>query len=276
MSEPRVTATKTTFGHLSESFGEILKGKSPEELAMIPRIPEEIARAKIRLRKPLNEFKCAICRDAEFVHPWVSGKVDYTQFVPCECVRAEHEDKKRKSLIAYCEIPEKGREMTFDSFIITPSNKEAFNICLAIAKEQSEFNFITLMGHSNHGKTHLAIAICNHQLNEGKPAKYVYVPLLLEELKAAFKKDGDDSYMSRYNTFLNVPILFLDDLGTENPTSWAQEKLDTLVDYRLMHKLTTVITTNKPFDKLPFRIANRLKRDGKIIAITGPEFGGKK
>jgi DNA replication protein DnaC len=120
------------------------------------------------------------------------------------------------------------------------------------------------------------MAICNYRLAHDQPAKYTYVPMLLDELRVGFKKDGDESYMSRYNTFLTVPILLLDDLGVENDTKWAQERLDMIVDYRLMHKLPTVITTNTPFDQLPFRIANRLRRDGKIIAITGPEFGDRK
>jgi DNA replication protein DnaC len=270
--------TRNTLARLDSAFAGMLKGYSPEELAAIPHTPEEIKQAKIKLQNAIKNIKhnCAICQDFGFVHPWLDGKVDFTQFVPCQCARAEVEKKKKANLIAYCEIPEKGTLMTFENFKKSPLTKEAFDICLALAKGESEYNFITLMGHSNHGKTHLAIAICNYRLSHGQPAKYAYVPMLLDELRIGFKKDGDESYMSRYNTFLTVPILLLDDLGTENDTKWAQERLDMIIDYRLMHKLSTVVTTNLPTDKLPFRIANRLKRDGKIVIITGPEFEVKK
>jgi DNA replication protein DnaC len=226
--------------------------------------------------KNIPSISCQICQDGKFVHPKIDGKVDYSRVIPCQCVRAEMEKQKHEALIKYCELPEKGRYMTFDNFKATKASQEAFAACQAIAEGESEYNFLTLMGHSNHGKTHLAIAVCNYRLSQNKPAKYTYVPLLLQELRDGFRKDGDGSYMSRYNIFLNVPLLLMDDLGVENDTPWVQEHLNTLVDYRLMHQLPTVITTNLPFNELPFRIANRLKRDGKIIAITGPEFEGKK
>jgi len=268
--------TKNTFSPLISSFSEILEGRSQESLAMIPSTPAEIKAAKARLQKPIENYKCSICNDTEFVHPVIDGKPDYTKVVSCQCVRAEKDKKKQDALVSYCEIPEKGQQMTFDNFTICTGNRYAFDICLAIAKGESEYNFITLLGKTTRGKTHLAMAICNYRLKEKQPAKYTYVPLLLEELKAGFKKDGDDSYLSRYNVLLNVPLLLLDDLGVENATPWAQEKLDTLVDYRLMHKLTTVVTTNLQLNEVSFRIRARLKRDGKIVPITGDEFGGPK
>jgi DNA replication protein DnaC len=120
------------------------------------------------------------------------------------------------------------------------------------------------------------MAVCHRWLARNKPAKYVYVPLLLEELRAGFKEGADafSSALSRYNTFLNVPLLFMDDLGTENDTPWAQEHLDTIINYRLIHKLPLIITTNLPLSdpKISFRIAHRLERGGKIIYIKAPKF----
>jgi len=78
--------------------------------------------------------------------------------------------------------------------------------------------------------------------------------------------------MSRFKLFLDVPLLALDDLGTENDTPWAQEHLDELIDYSLMHKLSTIVTSNLLFKELPFRIASRLKREGEIIPILGEAF----
>ena len=73
---------------------------------------------------------------------------------------------------------------------------------------------------------------------------------------------------------LNVPLLVLDDLGVEYRTDWVQEKLDTIIDYRLMQGLPLVVTTNKPLDELPFRIASRLKRasNSKVMVIDSSEF----
>jgi DNA replication protein DnaC len=73
-----------------------------------------------------------------------------------------------------------------------------------------------------------------------------------------------------------VPLLVLDDIGVENSTAWVQEKLDTIVDYRLMHKLALVVTTNLSLDKLSTRIASRLMRAGEIAVINAPEYHGER
>jgi DNA replication protein DnaC len=64
----------------------------------------------------------------------------------------------------------------------------------------------------------------------------------------------------------------LDDLGTENPTPFVQEHLDTIFDYRLMHNLPMIITTNCRGSELPFRILSRLKRGGTVITIDASEY----
>ena len=221
--------------------------------------------------KASNLDACPVCRGSKFVHPRKDGKVDYSNVVPCECVRAEREEARRQNLIKFCELPSRGREMTFENFKLSPPLQEAYNACLDLAEGRST-RWITMMSKTGRGKTHLGIAVCNRWLAAGKPAKYANVTLLLDELRAAFSKDGDGSFQARYHIFLTVPLLMLDDLGTENPTPWAQEHLYELIDYRLMHELPTIVTTNLTFPEINFRIAARLKRDGDIIYIDAAEY----
>lgn len=218
------------------------------------------------------EYKCGVCHDSHFVHPLDDdGKPIFTRSVSCQCMRAEAERRRQENLLRYCELPVKAQAMTFENFKLTPNLREAYDACLALAERRST-SWIALVGDAGRGKTHLACAVCHRWLQGGKPAKYAYVPLLMKELKDGFTSEGEDSYKSRYNTFLNVPLLAMDDLGTENRTPWVQEHLDTIFDYRLMHELPTVVTTNCRFDDIPFRIASRLKRGGDIIFVDGPEF----
>ncbi len=258
---------------------------APEILETIPTTPEQIEAARKRLAEDRDAgVKCRICRDGLFVHPIrPDGTPDYSRTVPCQCVRVEAEERRKINLLKYCELPEKGRKMTFESFIVSKHNKAAYEACLAMAKGECDYNMILLTGRSTRGKTHLGVAACNYRLNQGQVAKYAYVPLLLKELRDGFGERGDGSYKERYDTFLNVPMLMLDDLGTENPTPWVQEHLDTLIDYRLMHQLPTIVTTNlllhelegSKLQALPFRIAHRLERDGLVIPVLGEKFSGK-
>lgn len=216
--------------------------------------------------------ECRICQGHQVVHPLkTGGKPDYAQVVPCQCVREAWEREKQQRLLAACELPAGTEHMTFEKFRLSPGLKEAYEAALALAEETNTL-WLTLMSETDRGKTHLAVAICRRWLARGKIARYAYVPLLLEELKRGFRREEDYSYESRFDYFLNVPLLVLDDLGVENKTTWVQEKIDTLVDYRLMNGLGLVVTTNCSMEELPFRIASRLQRRGKVVVIDAPEF----
>lgn len=175
-------------------------------------------------------------------------------------------------MLRMCDLPKKAQGWTFERFDILPGLEEAYQASLALAEETAESNWLLLMGASDRGKSHLLTAICHRWLSRGKPARYAYVPLLFDELKQGFRGGGDSSYEMRWEFFLTVPLLALDDLGTENPTPWVQERLDTLIDRRLTTELALVATTNLPLEDLPFRVRSRFEREGKVVYIAAPEY----
>jgi DNA replication protein DnaC len=219
------------------------------------------------------EKVCPICRGAGFVHPRLpDGVPDYSTILPCACVRAKLERERKKRLFQLCELPQKTLKWTFETFEVKPGLEEAYEAALALAERRSESNWLLLMGGTDRGKSHLLAAICHRWLHEGIPAKYSYVPLLLDELRRGFRGEGESSFETRFDFCLNVPLLALDDLGTENPTPWVQERLDTIIDYRLMNELALVVTTNSPMEDLPFRIRSRLAREGRVVYIAAKEY----
>lgn len=219
-----------------------------------------------------ERYTCPICRDAHYVHPLKEdGKCNYSAIVSCVCVREQMEKERAQRLLKYCELPAGSEHMTFENFKVGPELQEAYDLAVQVAEEK--VTRLTLLAGVNRGKTHLVIAICRRWLQGGKPARYAYVPLLFEELRRGFREEGDRSYESRFDRFLNVPLLVLDDLGVEHRTPWVQEKLDTIIDHRIIQGLPLVVATNTPLDKLPFRIKSRLKRAGRVVVIDAPEFG---
>jgi DNA replication protein DnaC len=216
---------------------------------------------------------CSVCNGQRFVHPRrVDGKPDYSCIIDCKCVFAERALQRKQGMVKWCELPVKTAHCTFDNFKISAKLKEAYEEARLMAAGEYLQPFLTLMGPSDNGKTHLLIAICRSWLEQGKLARYAFVPLLLDELRAGFAQGNDGTYEERWKKFLNVPLLALDDLGTENPTQWAQEHLDTLIDYRMVNGLFTVVTTNLTFDELQTRIGSRLMRSGKIVSMAAPPF----
>jgi len=216
---------------------------------------------------------CSVCNGQRFVHPRrADGTIDYSCIIDCKCVFAERALQRKQAMVKWCELPVKTVHCTFDNFKISAKLKEAYEEARLMAAGEYLKPFLTLMGPSDNGKTHLLIAICRSWLEQGKLARYAFVPLLLDELRAGFAQGNDGTYEERWKKFLNVPLLALDDLGTENPTPWAQEHLDTLIDYRMVNGLFTVVTTNLTFEELQTRIGSRLMRSGKIVSMAAPPF----
>ncbi len=220
---------------------------------------------------------CPRCKGIHFLHPVNNGKPDYDRTVPCECIREQWQAEAKAAVLRRCELPDDSQHMTFESFRRRAEMEETYQVALAFAEGHTDYKTLTLIGKSDLGKTHLAVAICRKWLSLGKPALYTYAPLLLDELRAGFKDHRNDesrenTYEARFNFFLNVPLLLIDDLGVENNTPWVQEKLDTIVDYRIIHGLWLVITTNKPLDQLSARICSRLKRSGRVLVCKGEEY----
>ncbi len=250
-----------------QHIGEVIENIRPQN--SVRALSDELA--------PSEQFTCAVCRDAHFVHPLKDdGKPDYSQVVPCQCIREQIEKERVQRLLAYCELPVGTAHMTFENFKVSPQLKEVYDAAVHLAEGTDEISWLTMLSGTDRGKTHLLIAICRRWLKRGKPARYAYVPLLLEELRRGFREEGDRSYEARFDRFLNVPLLALDDLGTEASTPWVNEKLDTILDYRLVQGLPLVATTNKLMDELPFRIESRLRRAGRVVVIDAPEFSKTK
>jgi len=70
----------------------------------------------------------------------------------------------------------------------------------------------------------------------------------------------------------------LDDLGTQNMTPWAKEKLYQLFNYRYNAELPTVITTPELKDEIDPRLLSRMRdtRLSVICGITAPSYRGAK
>lgn len=128
------------------------------------------------------------------------------------------------------------------------------------------------------GKTHLAAAIANERQLAGESAMFVTVPDLLDHLRATFNPTSSVSYDRLFNDIRNAPMLVLDDLGVENASSWAREKLFQIIDYRYRARLATVITMSRTLDEIDERLASRMgdSSRGVVFAITAPSFRGKK
>ena len=144
------------------------------------------------------------------------------------------------------------KAMTFENFKLgrevrgTKQERESLKFAFEMAGSfaESPKGWLLLTGQPGCGKTHLAVAIINERLKQGKPAFFAFVPALLDHMRATFRPDSLTGYDELFEEVKGTPLLVLDDLGSENSTPWAEEKLYQIIVHRHNAHLQTVITAN--------------------------------
>jgi DNA replication protein DnaC len=172
-------------------------------------------------------------------------------------------------------------EKSFDNFktrdtrftqLESESLEHAYRIALAFADRPN--GWLLLEGTYGCGKTHLAAAIANERLMHGDSVLFITSPDLLDHLRGAYAPTSDVTYDELFDRVRNTRLLILDDLGVENPSQWAQEKLFQLLNHRYNHNLPTVITTNSDVNDLDARVRSRLLDNSRTrrVKITAPDY----
>lgn len=173
------------------------------------------------------------------------------------------------------------KHLTFENFAIfghpewTPVHAESVKGALELAENYAtKLNgWMLFSGKYGCGKTHLAAAIANYAVSMGVPTLFLTVPDLLDTLRFAYDAE-DTTFEQRFNEIRNANLLVMDDLGTQNDSEWAQEKLFQIINYRYINKLPTVLTTNLDLDEIEGRVRSRLQDNVLVqkVWINAPDY----
>jgi DNA replication protein DnaC len=181
---------------------------------------------------------------------------NFSRLIPCSCKVEEQRQRRQSRLRQFSDLTVL-RDMTFDTFDSSiRGTQDAWEAAARFARHPD--GWLVLVGDYGCGKTHLAAAIANFTLYErGMGPIFAVVPDLLDYLRTTFGPDSDATYDERFNAFRGADLLILDDLGTENATPWAREKLFQIINHRYNERSPMVVTTND-LDRIDPRIRSRL------------------
>lgn len=224
---------------------------------------------------------CPICGGIGFVrHDLPIDHQDFGKLTVCICRQKEVSRTERKRLYRLSNL-DAFSAMTFESFKVqgrlglgdqqVRSLQFAFNQAQQFAN--SPQGWLLMMGGYGTGKTHLAAAIANQVVERGGPTLFLTVPDLLDWLRFSFESD-ESSLEQRLEEIRSIHLLVLDDLGTQNATPWAEEKLYQIINHRYVNKLPMVVTTNLLLNEIDGRITSRLQDPDLVtlLEITAPDY----
>jgi DNA replication protein DnaC len=202
-----------------------------------------------------------------------AGDPNFGVLITCSCKVAEKERRAHEKLLRLCNM-DAFADKTFETFDRTIQGVErAYQRAVNFAREPR--GWLIFFGNYGCGKTHLAAAIANQLIQRDCRLFFSNVPDLLDHLRSTFGPSSEVEYDERFETIRNSPVLILDDLGTENTTPWAREKLYQLINHRYNNHLATVITSNyKPHD-IDERIFSRMSDValcGEITMIDAADY----
>lgn len=249
-----------------------------------PENSHELSAISIKCFDPDNLSEpCPICEGKGVIkHNVEVGHSDFGKLFRCPNSVSEADSERKEKLRRLGNL-DAYFDKTLENFYVSiPGYSNNHNLSLGLAlKAAQEFisnpsAIIVFEGVTGSGKTHLAAAIGNAFLEFGRPVWLMNAPDLLDHLRSTYSPNSDVGYDQMFERVRTVDLLILDDLGIENPSPWAQEKLFQIIDYRYTHLLPTVITTNTRIEDMEARLRSRLldhhQDRARRIVINAPDY----
>ncbi|MHB1344975.1 MAG: ATP-binding protein [Thermoleophilia bacterium] len=168
-------------------------------------------------------------------------------------------------------------QATFEVFNVSDPNRAALETARTWLATSPLPNLL-IVGPTGAGKSYLAACLWNALMQDGRPALWIRVAALMNDIKRGFHDPEARAQADRlYRLAQHAQILFLDDLGKAHPgrdTSWIEEQLYGIVDARYCDLLPTVLTSEFRGDALQERIGrsvvSRLEHDAVVAGLAKP------
>lgn len=272
----------------SEFPSDVLAVGEPEEL-------HERGRRRPKSASTVLPPTCPMCRGTGWLRqprnlpPW---SPEYKSRVECSCLIEKRRLQRRQEMLALCTRFGFQREKTLSTFQAqvkgvlqaARQTKRMIGLLTAWAREREEqvrleerskvpppAEWLVFIGPVGVGKTHLAMAIGNAALDANIVTLFATAPDLLDHLRLSFQPSSTVIYDELFVKLKEAELLLLDDLGAEQSSGWADEKLFQLLNYRYNLRLPTVVTLNKQaWDCLDVRLRSRLS-DRSLVEIVNLE-----
>lgn len=132
---------------------------------------------------------------------------------------------------------------------------------------------IVFCGKVGTGKTYLMSAIRNELEQRGIYAPFMKIRTLVKGVQRGYSEDAELRDYQAENVLRTCPVLFIDELETGQRSGDRTDILESVIDYRCLHDMPTIIATNLEQDEVAdvwnHRIQSRLIHMAWWVALSG-------
>lgn len=207
---------------------------------------------------------------------------DETDRINREEQAKENLERRLRNAYGRACIPKRFLNKTFDTYLAdTESKRRALHVCKEFAEkfeanEQSGPSLI-LCGRPGTGKTHLACAIADYLIRQGRVAVFSRVFDAVRTIKATWSRDSDMTETQAIRSFIEPDLLILDEVGVQFGSEAEMLLVFEIINGRYEAVKPTILLSNLPVTELKNfigeRVMDRLREGGgKYIAFDWESF----
>ena len=231
----------------------------------------------------INEQKLTVYAPSEFCKEFIERRClgyirdavreltgqDFDVNVICEEEMAEFQKSRENT-----GKPRFNPQFTFDSFVVGPSNRFAYNAALAVTdKPATAYNPLFIYGPSGLGKTHLLYVIANRIQQNYPDFNIVYISSeqFTNELIIALREHRNVEFRKKYR---NADLLLMDDIQFIGGKASTEEEFFHTFNELFEGRKQIVVTSDRPPNEISL-LADRLRtrfEGGLICDIIPPDY----
>jgi DNA replication protein DnaC len=183
-------------------------------------------------------------------------------------IEARQKQNRLNQLFRSSLLGKKLLEADFDKLSITKYNKEIITEYKNIVNCFDKYSHVSylLKSHPGTGKSYMTACLINDLIKQYIDCVYVIVPDLIAYIKDTYNKNNINTEENFIYTLNNCSSLVLDDLGAENTTETAKEKLFRIINNRYNSNKFTIFITNETSKNLQERLGERTL--SRILGMT--------
>lgn len=230
------------------------------------------------------KFDCEKCHDTGRIYR-------NNQYLICSCAKNDLRKKKQKN----GNLPPHLRSANFnkanlnyyETDKITDSGmnyrenaQKIYSMASTFVQRFNPENFnrgMIIEGPIGSGKSYLLGCIANALIDRGIHFRYIVYSDLLQQIRSSYNQENPTTDEKQIlSTVQQIPVLLIDDLGTEKASEFAASTLYQIIDKRYRDEKAIILTTNysvrnlkNRFPVMGERIFQRLLEMNKYVELAG-------